>query len=208
VRKNYFSNYYPENIKFQGLPSDGYHSLFKKLLNNDKIKVILNLDFNSIFDTIPKNKHIIYTGAIDNFFKYTFGKLDYRTVTFDKKIQNTNDFQGISVINYPQPDVPYTRICEPKHFYREKWCEYVTNKTLTICEFPSNTDTNDPYYPVNDSKNNKIYEKYKNLAASKHPNIIFGGRLAEYKYFNMSDVISQALKCSSLIHKQILANKA
>jgi len=185
VRFTYDNNYF--NDKYQGIPVEGYTNLIQKMIEG--IEIELNKDYlkekeyyNSIADKI------IYTGMIDEFYNYKLGTLEYRSLKFKNEILNTKNYQGNAVVNYTERDIPYTRIIEHKHF------EFGTqDKTIITYEYPQDWDkTKEAYYPLNDEKNNKLYEKYKELATNE-TNVIFGGRLAEYKYYDMDDVIKAAL---------------
>ena len=133
---------------------------------------------------------VVYTGKIDEFFDYRFGELEYRSLRFETETLDIPNYQGVAGVNYTSVDVPWTRIIEHKHFEMLE-----TKKTIITKEYPQKFDkTNVPYYPINDDKNNKIYNQYKEL--SKESNIIFGGRLAEYKYYDMHQVIGSALSKS------------
>lgn len=185
VRFTYDNNYF--NDKYQGIPIGGYNKLINKLL--DGIEVKLNTDFfESREDLQDKAKKIVFTGMIDEFYNYNFGALEYRSLKFEDEILEESNYQGNAVVNYNEYKVPYTRIIEHKHFeYGEQ------NKTVITKEYPSTWKKGDePYYPINDEKNGDIFRKYKKLAI-KEKNIIFGGRLAEYKYYDMNNVIEAAL---------------
>lgn len=185
VRFNFDNNYFFD--PYQGIPKNGYTELFEQLL--DGIEVKLNTDYfesKKYFDSLAKN--IIYTGPIDKFYNYCFGELEYRPLKFEHDILDQENYQGHSVINYTEYRVPYTRIIEHKHFNND-----VSSKTIITKEYPIEWNKNEePYYPINDELNNKKYSQYKELA-SKETNIIFGGRLAEYKYYDMHQVIESAL---------------
>lgn len=191
VRFTYDNNYF--NDKYQGIPIGGYTKIFEKLLNG--IDIELNTDFfqrRDYYETISDN--IIYTGPIDRFYDYKFGKLNYRSLRFENELLDIENYQGNAVVNYTSHNEKYTRIIEHKHF------EFGTQpKTYITKEFPQDWSENlEPYYPINDDENNKIYDQYKKLAA-KEINIIFGGRLAEYKYYDMHQVIGSALTKTKLI---------
>jgi UDP-galactopyranose mutase len=185
VRFTYDNNYF--NDKYQGIPVGGYTQIFEKLLSG--IEVILNTDYLKDKDYWNyKSNNVIYTGPIDAFFDYKFGKLEYKTVRFDHKRIELDNYQGTSVVNYTEFDIPHTRIIEHKHFENS-----ISDVTWTTWEYPEQYDSSkEPYYPVNDKLNNDIYKKYKNLADSIS-NTYFGGRLAEYKYYDMHMVIESAL---------------
>jgi UDP-galactopyranose mutase len=183
VRLTYDNNYF--NDKYQGIPIGGYTQIFEKLL--DGVDVKLNTDFFK--DELPKYKKLIYTGPIDKYFNYQFGPLEYKTVEFEHMRLDLNNHQGAAIMNYTEKKVPKTRTIEHKHFENSN-----SDVTWVTDEFPVeyNSEINDPYYPVNDKTNNKIYEQYKNLS-SNEKNVYFGGRLAEYKYYDMDKVILSAL---------------
>lgn len=186
IRLKYDDNYF--NDKYQGIPEDGYTSIIKNLI--DGCDVILEADyFNNIDSYNQICKHVIYTGPIDKFFNYEFGKLDYRSLRFEEEHLHIKDFQGNAIINYTSQEIPYTRIIEHKHF------NSINSDTTVISrEYPQDfTGNNEPYYPINNEKNNLIYEKYKSISKTLFPKIVFGGRLAEYKYYDMHQVIGSAL---------------
>lgn len=185
VRFTYDNNYF--NDKYQGIPVGGYTQIFEKLLNGVEVK--LGVDYLKDKDYWnPKAHNVIYTGPIDAFFDYEFGELEYKTTRFDhKRIENEN-YQGCSVMNYTDSEIPYTRTIEHKHFEKSE-----SPVTWVTWEYPDEYNRNkEPYYPVNDEQNNKIYSKYKEIADGIN-NIYFGGRLAEYKYYDMHQVIESAL---------------
>lgn len=185
VRFTYDNNYF--NDKYQGIPIGGYTQIFEKLLDN--IEVRLNIDYLLDKEYWNSKAHnIIYTGPIDAFFNYEFGELEYKTTRFEHKKINTDNYQGCSVINYTDFDIPYTRTIEHKHFENSD-----SGVTWISWEYPDEYNKDkEPYYPVNDEINNEIYNKYKKLS-EKYSNIYFGGRLAEYKYYDMHKVIESAL---------------
>ena len=187
-RTNYNESYYFS--RWQGIPFNGYTEIFKKILSNPLIDVKLNLDFFDIKDQIPKDTTIIYSGPIDQYFDYKYGKLDYRTLRFEEEIMPYEDYQGTSVMNYADEAIPYTRIHEPKHLHPER--EYNRLKTLIIKEYSTFDDGSNPYYPVNDESNQNIFLNYKKEAA-KSKNLIISGRLGEYRYYDMHDTIKKAL---------------
>jgi UDP-galactopyranose mutase len=155
--------------------------------------VMLNTDYSEFIKNNPNiAKKIIYTGEIDKYYSYCYGHLDYRSLRFETEVLDKENFQGNAVINYTEREVPYTRVIEHKHF------EFGTQpKTVITKEYPQEfSETSEPYYPVNNSRNNCLYAKYKELA-SKEKNVIFGGRLGEYKYFDMDKVIESALKLAN-----------
>lgn len=192
VRFTYDNNYF--NDKYQGIPIGGYTKIIEKLLYG--IEVRLDTDFfvcrNDLVNLADK---IVFTGMIDEYYGYCFGELEYRSLRFETEILNCDNYQGNAVVNYTEYEVPYTRIIEHKHF--ELCCqgEKANTKTVITREYPAKWKHGDePYYPMNDDKNNKLYEKYRALANSER-NVIFGGRLGMYKYLDMHNVVSEALKC-------------
>lgn len=192
VRFTYDNNYF--NDSYQGIPIGGYTQIIEKLLDNPNISVELNTDFfeNKKYYENEFDK-IVYTGMIDQYFDYAYGELEYRSLKFETETLNIDNYQGNAVVNYTDKEHPYTRIIEHKHFEfgRQK-------KTVITKEYPSEWKKGDePYYPVNDDKNNSMYEKYKELAKTQDK-VIFGGRLGMYKYFDMHMVIAEALKSAEL----------
>jgi UDP-galactopyranose mutase len=186
VRNNFYDSYY--NDYYQGLPCAGYTAMFKSMLKG--IDVELNVDFFDNKDSFLKNcDTLIYTGHIDRFFDYSLGRLKWRSVRFEIERLEIDDFQGISVMNYADEDVAFTRIHEPKHLHREK--KHKDDSTVVIREY-SFHDNDDPYYPVNSDSDKQLLAKYK-LLAEKESKVIFGGRLAEYKYYDMHHTIEAAL---------------
>jgi len=190
LRFTFDNNYF--NDIYQGIPIGGYTQIFEKMFL--KADVMLNTDFTANRGSLfLKAKKIIYTGMIDEYFDFQIGKLEYRSLRFDTKILNEENFQGNAVINFTDAETPYTRIIEHKHF------EYGTQeKTIITYEYPQDySDENEPYYSINDEKNNDLYNQYVSLA-EKEKNIIFGGRLGQYRYFDMDKVIKEALKLAEL----------
>lgn len=185
VRFTYDNNYF--NDKYQGIPIGGYTQIFEKLLSGIEVK--LGIDYlkdKNYWNSLAAN--VIYTGPIDAFFDYQFGELEYKTTKFDHKRIDVSNYQGCAMMNYTDADIPYTRIIEHKHFENSN-----SKSTWVTWEFPEEYNRNkEPYYPVNDKINNNTYQKYKDLSNSLN-NIHFGGRLAEYKYYDMHKVIESAL---------------
>lgn len=183
LRFTYDNNYF--NDRYQGIPVDGYDKLFEKMLSG--IEVRLNTDF---FKTIlPPFKKIVYTGKIDQYYGYRFGELEYRTQSFIHTKLDVENFQGCAIVNHPDPKYPWTRIIEHKHFTNAK-----VPHTIVTKEIPEEWATDKiPYYPINDERNMKIYNKYRDLADSQNF-VLFGGRLAEYQYMDMHQVIGSAMK--------------
>lgn len=186
VRLTYDNNYF--NDKYQGIPIGGYTKMVEKMLAGIEVK--LNTDFFSNKDYFSSIvDHIIYTGPLDEYFNYKLGELEWRSLKFETKTLNEENHQGCAVVNYTGHDVDYTRIIEHKHFESD-----ISPQTVITYEYPATYEKGDEkYYAVNNDTNNLLAEKYRNLAA-KETNVIFGGRLAEYKYYDMDDVIKAALK--------------
>lgn len=191
VRFVYDNNYF--NDRYQGIPVGGYNKLIEGLLEG--VECITGVDF---FEDREKwermAEKIVFTGKIDEFYGYRFGKLDYRTVRFEEEIIDTPNYQGNAVINYTEREVPYTRIIEHKHFEMFGADIEECPKTVISKEFSTEwKEGMEPYYPVNDEKNTNLYLKYKELA-DQEENVIFGGRLAEYKYYDMAPIIERVLQ--------------
>ena len=186
VRFTFDNNYF--NDRYQGIPCGGYTKIIEKML--DGIEVRLNTDYLSNKEEYNKlAKNIIYTGAIDAYYDFCYGSLEYRTVRFETEILDIANYQGNAVINYTDYEVPYTRIIEHKHFEFDT----TTSKTIISKEYSTKWEPGmEPYYPLNDEKNNNLYNKYKELAL-KEKNVHFGGRLGEYKYYDMDKVIIEGL---------------
>ena len=185
-RFTFDNNYF--NDTYQGIPIGGYTALVEKMLEGIEVK--LNVDYFSDkenLDSLANN--VVYTGKIDEYFDYQFGHLDYRSLRFENEILDQPNYQGNAVVNYTESQIPFTRIIEHKHF------EFGTQpKTIITREYPQDmTKGLEAYYPINDEKNQIVYEKYKQLA-DQLPNVIFGGRLAEYKYYDMHQVVARALE--------------
>lgn len=192
VRLVFDNNYF--NDKYQGIPVDGYNKLIDGLLEGVECKT--NVDF---FQSEYRNwkeyaDKLVYTGAIDEYFGYSLGKLDWRTVSFKTRVEDTPNYQGNAVVNYTSHEVPYTRVIEHKHFEMFGQEVYDCPKTVISEEYSMEyKEGMEPYYPVNDERNNLLAEKYRTLA-SQEENVIFGGRLAQYKYYDMAPVIEQVLE--------------
>lgn len=185
VRFTWDSNYF--NDKYTGIPLGGYTQIFEKMLEN--VEVWLNKDYFSdrnYFDNLAEK--VIYTGPIDRFFNYEFGKLEYRSLSWETVKLNLDNFQGIPVVNYTDSEIPYTRIIE------HKWFDYNNQKdTIISYEFSEKYDgKNEPYYPIRDEKNIKVFQKYSEKTKSL-PNFLFGGRLGNYIYYDMHQIIAKAL---------------
>ena len=185
LRFTYDNNYF--NDRYQGIAIGGYTQIIEKMLAGSEVKT--DTDY---FEFIKENPDIaektVFTGQIDEFFGYRYGALGYRSVRFENEILDTDNYQGDAVVNYTDKEVPYTRIIEHKHFEFGK-----QEKTVISREYSAEWQPGiEPYYPINDEANNALYEKYKTLAATR-PDVIFGGRLGQYKYYDMDKVIAAAL---------------
>ena len=188
VRFTYDNNYF--NDLYQGIPIGGYNVIIDKLFEGCDIETGVDyLEHKEHYDALAET--VVYTGTIDGYYGYRFGKLQYRTVRFETELLDTDNYQGVAVVNYTDRETPYTRIIEHKHF------EFGTQeKTVISREYPSEwTEGMEPYYPVNDEKNQALYRQYAELA-SQEKNVIFGGRLGEYKYYDMDKVIESAFRAA------------
>ncbi len=187
VRFTFDNNYF--NDRYQGIPIGGYTQIVEKMLKGSDVKI--GCDF---FDEREKwaaqARKIVYTGAIDRYFDYRFGALEYRSVRFETEVLDTDNYQGNAVVNYTDADHPYTRIIEHKHFEFGKQPKTVISREYSSAWKPGD----EPYYPVNDEKNGALYLQYKALA-DRTENVIFGGRLGQYKYYDMHNIIREALNC-------------
>ena len=197
VRFIHDNNYF--NDRYQGIPIGGYNKLINGLL--DGVDTMTGVDFieerkksNSPFSILNAQfDKIVYTGAIDEYFEYRLGKLEWRTVSFEEEILDTPNYQGNAVMNYTEAEVPYTRIIEHKHFEMFGQEVYDCPKTVISREYSTEyKEGMEPYYTVNDDRNNALAEQYRQLAAQEK-NVIFGGRLAEYKYYDMAPIVEKVL---------------
>lgn len=185
-RFTFDNNYF--NDTYQGIPIGGYTLLIEKILEGIEVKTNTNyLENRELWNSVADK--VVYTGKIDEFFENRFGELQYRSLHFENETLETSNYQGNAVVNYTEREVPYTRIIEHKHF------EFGNqSKTIITREYPlESSNGQEAYYPINDDKNQQIYQKYKDLA-EKQTQIIFGGRLAEYKYYDMHQVVERALE--------------
>ena len=186
VRYTYDNNYF--NDLYQGIPIGGYNVMIHKLFEGCEIETGVDyLENREYYNSLGGT--VVYTGTIDGFYDYCFGRLEYRSLRFETEVLEEENHQGVAVVNYTDRETPYTRIIEHKHF------EFGTQpKTVITREYPvSWQEGMEPYYPVNDEKNQALYQKYAKLA-EKEENVIFGGRLGEYKYYDMDKVIESAMK--------------
>lgn len=191
VRLIYDNNYF--NDRYQGIPIGGYNVLIDKLLADADVRT--GVDFLSDADTYRAMADtVVYTGTIDSYFHYCYGKLEYRTVRFESEVLDEENYQGVAVVNYTDRETPYTRVIEHKHF------EFGTQpKTVVTREYSTDwQDGMEPYYPVNDERNSELYARYAALA-KEEKNTLFGGRLAEYRYYDMDKVIESALALTATL---------
>jgi UDP-galactopyranose mutase len=192
VRLVFDNNYF--NDKYQGIPIGGYNKLIEGLLDGIDCKTAVDF-FESEYKDNWRNiaDKLVYTGAIDEFFGYKLGKLDWRTVSFKTRIERTPNYQGNAVVNYTSHDVPFTRVIEHKHFEMFGQEVYACANTVISEEYSTEyKDGMEPYYPVNDARNNTLADEYRKLA-DKEDHVIFGGRLGQYRYFDMAPIIEQVL---------------
>ena len=181
------------NDDWQGVPREGYDGLFKKLLAHPNITVRLNCNYAAMRGSIPSDALILYSGMPDELFDYKYGMLDWRSLRFEWETLNTRDFQGTAVMNYADLDASFTRIHEFKHYHPEREAPFHLNKTVICREYPAAYQKGgEAYYPVNDERNNALYARYAEEAA-KIPNLILGGRLGAYRYWDMDKAVDNAL---------------
>lgn len=192
VRLVFDNNYF--NDKYQGIPVGGYNQLIDGLLEGIECKTGIDFFHSEYKDWKKYADKLVYTGAIDEYFGYSLGKLDWRTVSFKTRIENTPNYQGNAVVNYTSHEVPYTRVIEHKHFEMFGQDVYNCPKTVVSEEYSTEyKEGMEPYYPVNDERNNSLADQYRKLAANEE-NVVFGGRLAQYKYYDMAPVIEQVME--------------
>ena len=192
VRMVFDNNYF--NDRYQGIPIGGYNKLIEGLLRGVETKTGVDFFQSEYRDWRKFADRLVYTGSIDEYFDFKLGKLDWRTVSFKTRIENTPNYQGNAVVNYTSHDIPYTRVIEHKHF--ESFGADVYNNPHTVVSEEYSTEYKEgmePYYPVNDERNNMLAEKYRALAAAEKE-VFFGGRLAEYKYYDMDKVVEQVMQ--------------
>lgn len=191
VRLVFDNNYF--NDRYQGIPIGGYNKLIDGLLEGIECKTGIDFFKSEYKDWQKYAEKLVYCGQLDEYFGYQFGKLDWRTVSFKTRIEDTPNYQGNAVVNYTSHDEPYTRVIEHKHFEMFGQAVYDCPKTVVSEEYSTEyKDGMEPYYPVNDDQNNQLAEKYRQLAAQEK-NVIFGGRLAEYKYYDMAPIVEKVL---------------
>ncbi|MAS14702.1 MAG: UDP-galactopyranose mutase [Nitratireductor sp.] len=191
VRYTFDNRYF--NDTYEGLPVDGYTAIFERMLDHERIEVRTGIDYFEIREQIPAGTPVVYTGPIDRYFGYRAGELKWRTIDFEEEVLDVGDFQGTSVMNYADEDIPYTRILEFRHFNPER--NYQTEKTVITREYSRFAERRDePYYPINTAQDKETYRAYRELADAEE-NVIFGGRLGTYRYLDMHQAIGAALKC-------------
>lgn len=190
VRLTYDNNYF--NDTYQGIPIGGYTQIIEKMLASDLIDVETGVDFfDKKQEYIDQYDKVIFTGMIDQFFNYQLGELEYRSLRFETEEMDIDNYQGNAVVNYTDAETPYTRVIEHKHFEFGKGDK---NKTIVTKEYPANWSRGDePYYPINNDKNNRLYKAYRDLSSTE-PKVVFGGRLGQYRYYDMHQVIHAALQ--------------
>lgn len=189
IRFDYDRTYF-NNARWQGIPLEGYGKIFERMLSAENIQVVLDCDWFERRDEFQVRKQLIYTGPLDRYFDYSQGRLDWRSVRFEREVVEVEDFQGTSVMNYADYEVPFTRIHEPRHLHPER--THAGGRSLIFREYPQ-MDPEQPYYPVNTTANRGLVARYKELAARERT--IFGGRLGDYAYYDMDITICAALKC-------------
>ncbi|GAB3575752.1 UDP-galactopyranose mutase [Amycolatopsis endophytica] len=192
VRYTFEHRYF--NDTYEGLPVDGYTAWLEKMADHENIEVRLNVDYFDVREHIPAGTPTVYTGPLDLYFGYSEGRLGWRTLDFEQEVVGTGDFQGTSVMNYNDEDVPYTRIHEFRHFHPER--DYPKDKTVIVREFSRAANEDDePYYPINTPDDREKLERYRELAKAeaRERNVLFGGRLGTYKYLDMHMAIGSAL---------------
>lgn len=192
VRLVFDNNYF--NDRYQGIPIGGYNKLIEGLLSDIECKTGTDFFQSEYKEWKNYADNLVYTGALDEYFDYKLGRLDWRTVSFKTRVEDMPNYQGNAVVNYTSHDVPYTRVIEHKHFEMFGQEVYDSPKTVISEEYSTEyKEGMEPYYPVNDERNNKLAESYRELA-KKEKNVIFGGRLAQYKYYDMAPVIEEVMK--------------
>ncbi len=189
VRFTFESRYFTDT--YEGLPTLGYHSLFQRMVEHPLIRVVTGTDFFAVREALPAVP-MVYTGAIDRYFDYRLGRLNWRTLDFEREVVATDDYQGTAVMNYADADIRFTRIHEFRHLHPER--RGAAGRTVIFREYSRTAGQGDePYYPVNTAADRRIYEGYRALA-KREPNVIFGGRLGTYRYIDMHQAVAAALK--------------
>jgi UDP-galactopyranose mutase len=189
VRYTFDNRYF--NDAFEGLPVDGYTAWLERMADHPLIDVVLGVDFFDVRDAIPTGTPVVYTGPLDRYFRYSEGRLGWRTLDFEQEVLDIGDFQGTPVMNYADADVPWTRIHEFRHFHPER--DYPTDRTVIVREYSRHAEAADePYYPINTPQDRIILKRYRELASAE-PNVYFGGRLGTYQYLDMHMAIASAM---------------
>nr|WP_221219080.1 UDP-galactopyranose mutase [Prauserella isguenensis] len=194
VRYNFNNRYFSDT--YEGLPVEGYTAWLEKMADHPNIEVRLNVDYFDVRDQIPEGTPTVYTGPLDLYFGYSEGRLGWRTLDFEQEVVPTGDYQGTSVMNYNDEEVPYTRIHEFRHFHPEREDRHPKDKTVIVREYSrAANDDDEPYYPINTSEDRGKLERYRELAKKEaaERNVLFGGRLGTYKYLDMHMAIGSAL---------------
>ncbi len=192
IRMTYETEYF--NSRYQGIPSDGYDAMFKRMAETPGIKLLLNTAFSEVAAQLPQDCLVVYTGMIDEFFGYRFGALEWRSLRFERETVPVRDYQGTTVMNYGDETVPYTRIHEFKHYHPEWEQSFNADKTIIFREYPMDWKPGlEAFYPVNDERNHSLLQKYQHLAET-NPNILFCGRLGAYKYWDMDKAVAMSLE--------------
>ena len=191
IRSSYNEDYFLD-ARWQGIPLEGYTKVFERLLDSPNIHVETNCDYFTARTNFKYRKKLIYTGPLDRYFDYEYGPLEWRSIALSREVIPVADFQGTSVMNYADLKAPYTRIHEPRHLHLER--RYSKQKTLIFYETSKQAEEADPYYPINSDNNKKIVRYYKALA-QEDKNVIIGGRMGDYAYYDMDKTIAAALAC-------------
>jgi len=196
VRYNFDSRYFAD--RFEGLPADGYFRIFQRMVESPNITVITGVDYFAVRAQLPQVP-VVYTGPVDRYFDFRLGHLSWRTLDFEREVVATGDYQGTSVMNYADPEVPFTRVHEFRHLHPER--RHAPDKSVIFREFSRFAAPGDePYYPVNTPADRATYDGYRALADAE-PNVLFGGRLGTYRYLDMHQAIGAALKA---FHREIV----
>jgi UDP-galactopyranose mutase len=191
VRFNYNTTYF--NDRWQGVPAEGYFAIFQNLLRSPLIEVRTDVDFEDVRQLVPADCVVIYTGMLDAYFHHQFGQLEWRSLRFETERDPVTDFQGCTVMNYADQDVPWTRIHEFKHYNPERRAAFESPSTIVCREYPQTWRAGlEAYYPINNTRNRELCQRYQELA-TKTPNLIMGGRLGAYQYWDMDKAIAHAL---------------
>jgi UDP-galactopyranose mutase len=188
-RRNYDESYYFD--RWQGIPEEGYTAIFERMLDHPEIELHLNVDFMDLKERVPPTCLVIYTGPIDRFFHHCEGRLECRTLRFEREVVRVADYQGTSVMNYTEAEVPFTRIHEPRHLHPER--DHPGDRTLLIREYPVLDRGDNPYYPLRTPENERMLARYAARQAAL-PNVLFAGRLGEFRYYDMDVAIARALE--------------